>query len=599
MHTKADKEFKYDGKENDFVITYMRQLKQNGIGVGLIANHNKFDLNEYKALRRNCLKENIYLIPGVELSVNDGSNGIHALISFEFETWLKNDDNFIEQFLSSAFEGTANRENSNTRCKYNLSGLFEKLEEHRKAGRNSFIVMAHVEQDCGFCQELDGGRISNIVADNIFKKNVLGFQKVRTADLINSLKTWFSGEKFLPAFLEGSDCKNINEIGLCGSQTDEKGNSIEKASFIKIGDFSFEAVKYALFDKINRISNDNKPTFENAYIKSISFEGGLLDTQEINFSSELNNFIGIRGSGKSSIIEILRYTLGIPLGNQASDKDYKNGLIEHVLKSGAKVVVAIVNEHKKEYQIEKIYGQKEDIYENGTRKDFTIDAIFKKPVYFGQKDLSNKNIDFEADLVKKLVGNRLDEIQTRINRKINEIEDIISKFKKLENLEELKKEINEKSKDAEEKLKIFKEKGVKDKLRQQSNFDSDISTTEEVEKGLEEYNSDLKSLIENNEAFFKNTVFKSEENIEIFNQAEESFKAIKTEFEKLSRIEENTANLIINFTGYIKELKEKKEGLKEKFAKIKRDINIPSLNPDDFLRLSRQIAVSKLKLIEI
>lgn len=599
LHTKADKEFIYDGKDNDFVLTYMRQLKQNGIGVGLIANHNKFDLDEYKALRRSSLKENIYLIPGVELSVADGSNGVHALIAFEFETWIKNNDNFIEQFLSSAFEGTVNRENSNTRCKYNLSDLFKKLEEHRKEGRDSFIVMAHAEQDCGFCKELDGGRIIPIVGDNLFKKNVLGFQKMRTIDLINNLKTWFRREEFLPAFLEGSDCKNINEIGHCGTQVDEKGNSIEKASFIKIGDFSFDAIKYALTDKANRISNDRKPTFDNAYIKSISFEGGLLDTQEISFSPELNNLIGIRGSGKSSIIEILRYTLGISLGNQASDREYKNGLIEYVLKSGAKVVVAIVNEHKKEYLIEKIYGQREDVYENGTRKEITIDAIFRKPVYFGQKDLSNKDIDFEADLVKKLVGNRLDEIQTRITRKIYEIEDIISTFKKLENLEELKKETNGKIKDAEEKLKIFKEKGVKDKLRQQSNFDTDISTIEEIGKGLEEFNSDIKLLIVNNEIFFKNTVFKSEENVEIFNEAENLFKTIKTEFEKLSEIEKNAANLIINFTGFIKKLKEKKDGLKEEFAKTKRNIAIPNLNPDDFLKLSRQIEVSKLKLIEI
>ena len=46
LHTKADKEFKYEGEENDFVTAYMQQLKQTETGVGLIANHNKFDLEE-------------------------------------------------------------------------------------------------------------------------------------------------------------------------------------------------------------------------------------------------------------------------------------------------------------------------------------------------------------------------------------------------------------------------------------------------------------------------------------------------------------------------------------------------------------------------
>ncbi len=306
LHTRADKEFKYEGSENDFVRDYIEELKKKDIGIGVIANHNKFDLKEYKALRKNSLRENIYLIPGVELSVNDGSNGIHALIAFEYETWIKDDVNFIEQFLNSAFEGIANRENSNTRCRYNLADLFKKLEDHRKEGRDTFVMMAHAEQDNGFCNELDGGRIKQIAGDENFKRNVLAFQKLRTNNLKNSLITWFGGEKDLPAFIEGSDCKTIREIGICGIQRDENGNDIEKACFIKIGDFNFEAVKYALTDKKNRVSNDRPPKLENAFIKSISFEGGLLDGKVINFSPELNNFIGIRGSGKSSIIEILR-----------------------------------------------------------------------------------------------------------------------------------------------------------------------------------------------------------------------------------------------------------------------------------------------------
>ena len=123
LHTKADKEFKYDGEDNDFVKEYIIELKKNNVGIGIITNHNKFDLEEYKALRKKALKEDIFLIAGVELSVNDGSNGIHCLIAFEFESWMKNSNNFIEQFLNSAFEGIPNHENENTRCQYSLSDL--------------------------------------------------------------------------------------------------------------------------------------------------------------------------------------------------------------------------------------------------------------------------------------------------------------------------------------------------------------------------------------------------------------------------------------------------------------------------------------------
>jgi len=594
LHTKVDKEFKYNGEENDFVENYVTELINKTIGIGIIANHNKFDLQEYKALKKSAQKENIFLIPGVELSINDGSNGIHSLIVFDYDSWVKNGDNFIEQFLNSAFEGIANRENENTRCKYSLSDLFKKLEEHRKGGRDSFVVMAHIEQQSGFYEELDGGRIMQFAKDEHFKQNVLAFQKLRTNDLKKNLITWFGFENDLPVFVEGSDCKSISEIGLCGKQ-----QNLEKETFIKIGDFNFEAVKYALTDKENRISS-KKPKTNNAYIKSIAFEGGLLNGTKIGFSPELNNFIGIRGSGKSSIIEILRYTLGISLSSRASDKDYKNSLIEHVLKSGGKVITTIVNGRKKEYRIEKIYGQKEDVFENDVRIDIpTIDTVFKKPVYFGQKDLSNKHVDFEADLVKKLIGNRLDNIKSEISQKKEAIKDIVTSLKKLENLEELKKEINASITDAEYKLKIFKDNGIEDKLKLQSRFDSDIS---KYKKSLDEiinFSNDLSEITNNYKILFSETRFFSEENKDLFQEANLVFNKLIVESKKLNEINNNTTKYIDELKKLYEKLLKKKENLKEDFAKIKREINVPNLNPDDFLKLNSTIETSKLKLLEI
>lgn len=600
LHTKSDNNvFTYNGEPNSFINDYVSELKNKKVNIGILTNHNKFDLGEYDALSKKALKENIFLIAGVELSVNDGSNGIHCLIAFDYESWRKNGDNFIKQFLNSAFEGVSNYENENTRCKYSLSDLFNKLEEHRKSGRDSFIVMAHIEQRSGFCKELDGGRIEQISKDEHFRRNVLGFQKLRTNDLKDKLITWFGNEKKLPAMVEGSDCKNIGEIGLCGRQKDENGNEIEKELFLKIGDFNFEAVKYTLTDKANRIAT-KKLQINNGYIKSISFEGGLLNDIEISLSPELNNFIGIRGSGKSSILEILRYTLGVPLNNQTSDKEYKNSLIEHVLKSGGKVIVTVVNNLKKEYRIEKIYGQKEDIYENNIRIDIpSIDTVFKKPVYFGQKDLSNKHVDFEADLVKKLIGNRLDSVKSEISQKSAEIIDVISSIKKLDNLDELKKEIKAGIVDAEYNLKIFKDKGVEDKLRQQSRFDSDITRYKEILSQITNFQNDLDEINNNYKLFFTGSKFTSEDNKDIFQQAESIFETLANEFIKLNGININTKAHIKELEAFFKKLLDKKEQLKDEFAKIKREIDIPDLNPDDFLKLNRDIETFKLKLVEI
>ena len=56
LHTRADKEFDYNGEENEFINNYIKQLKKNDVGIGQITNHNKFDLGEYKALNPSLRK---------------------------------------------------------------------------------------------------------------------------------------------------------------------------------------------------------------------------------------------------------------------------------------------------------------------------------------------------------------------------------------------------------------------------------------------------------------------------------------------------------------------------------------------------------------
>lgn len=607
LHTKADNEFDKNGFiENDFCRLYVEKLREQNINVGVITNHNKFDKAEFVALRKKALKEGIGLFAGVELSVNDGANGIHCLLIFDFEKWCVNGEDFINQFLTAAFEGIANRENENTRCRYNFESVLQKLNDHANNGRDSFIILAHVEQNSGFFNELDGGRIQQLISNDLFRHFVLGFQKVRTIDKVTIWKNWFNDK--LPAFVEGSDCKSLDEIGRPHQQKNE-----ERRTYVKLGDFNFEALKYALTDFNYRIALNVKPETKNSYIKSIAFEGGLLDGTKIDFSPELNTLIGIRGSGKSSILEILRYTLGIPLLENAADPKYKTGLIEHVLKSGGKSIVTVVNKLKEEYRIEKIYGQKEDIYKNGVlQTGISLDGIsFDMPVYFGQKDLSNNKdkvdanntfdsaSDYEADLVKRLIGSRLKGIQNDIAQKKREVENVISEIKKLRNLKDLKKDTEQQILNAQHSLNYFREKGVEEKLKQQTLFDSDVSKITQVESSVRSYLSDLAAIISNHDYFFQQEISGSEVNKELFDEAKALMLELKIEFEKLKTIQKNSTQVQQKVKDVIAKINEKKEGLKEEFAKIKREINTDTINPDNFLNLNRQIETAQLKLREI
>ena len=158
--------------------------------------------------------------------------------------------------------------------------------------------------------------------------------------------------------------------------------------------------------------------------------------------------IGIRGSGKSSILEAIRYTLGIPFGVKALDTDYKNKLVEYSLGSGGKVFIKAVDKRGQDYEIRRILNQQPDVYVNGVlQPGISIrETILYKPLYFGQKDLSNTGDGFEKDLVEKLVGEKLLDIRQRITMQRQKVTDAIMRLQGLSNVAEKIKEYEDKNK---------------------------------------------------------------------------------------------------------------------------------------------------------
>ena len=59
IHTRADREFKYTNDDSYYYSYYVDALDKAGIRLGVITNHNKFDFNEFKALRKTAQKKGI------------------------------------------------------------------------------------------------------------------------------------------------------------------------------------------------------------------------------------------------------------------------------------------------------------------------------------------------------------------------------------------------------------------------------------------------------------------------------------------------------------------------------------------------------------
>ena len=590
LHTRADKEFRYAGESDRYIRDYVNALKAAEVSVGVITNHNKFDPGEFKVLRKAARREGMDLLPGVELSVNDGQAGVHTLVVFADE-WFINPQqtNHIESFLTATFAGVDNFENENARSTENITQTIQRLDRYE---RDYFIVFAHVEAQNGLWGGLSLGRIGELFDNDLVRRRVTGFQKVMTHDLRVKIKDVL-GERY-PAEVQGCDAKTLDHIG-----------ARKVASYLKLGDYSFEAVRFALQDFPHRVSGE-KPALTHSHIRQIAFEGaGSLGGTVVKLSPELNTLIGIRGSGKSSILEGIRYALDIPFGEKASDRDYKENLVSNLLKSGGKITVDAVCRHGRAYQIVRIFGQEPQvIFDGQVRHGVALrETVLHKPVYFGQKDLSNTGAGFEHDLIEKLVGERLAPVREKIRQQNAVVLDRLVQLRRLKTSGEALSEWQAKEKDAQFRLRFYAQHGMEEKLERQTTFGRDerylSSSTSLASRALDSLQDGIRETLDG----LKHESAHNQADIDDYREGYDRF---TTHLSSLNTIVDGARQLLDELNVKQQAFLQKKQALTEEFAEIERGLaeelrlaGVEKADPADFLKLKAGLEVAEQKIAEL
>lgn len=586
LHTCADKEFKYNEDRNFFISKYIAQLKKMDIQIGVITNHNKFDDQEFKDLRKNAVREGIYLLPGVEFSVQNGSKGLHVLIVFD-DAWIYNKEgkNYIAEFLTAAFFGKTSREGLSN---YNLEQAYTAL---KSTTRDFFFVLAHVDEDKGLFEELAGGGLKELVASEAFRCGVLALQQLRKGKNCDKLEQLL-GEN-MPACVEGSDHAEAGIDGIGCKQ---------EQVYIKLGDYNFAALRYALKDWRYRIAA-KPPQLEQAYVKRIHFSGKKIGEQTLCLSPSMNNFIGIRGSGKSSILEAIRYALEYGLPTNAQDHDYKEKLVSALLGSGGKICMDIVDRHGREFRTEKIMGEATNIYSGDERQEKLLVSSIIRTIYFGQKDLAEMGREArQEDLVEKLIRDKdkISDVKRRIEQCGMEIAGQMAEISKLEKLVTHKEALETRKAELETKLKLFQENEIDKKLNRQIEFDKDSNRLQAMITFARLLVASVRELWEEHKGAFDDyTRYVSKENPEIFVSVYSVFEKLQAQFNQLGVIVTGMETTSQVLTVEQQRLQEKYRLLQEEFSRIKREINLPNIEADMYVKLSKDMDITKLKLTEI
>lgn len=568
----------FAGRENDFAKEWIGKLKNERIRIGVVTNHNGFDREEYKCLRKLGAKEGILILPGVELGVKEGGGGTHTLIVFSPDGWVVNEqnDDRIKRFIDGQFVGIPNE---GSRTKDDLCSCLEAMDSF---GHDYFVVFAHVQSDNGLCEELVGSNLTHVIerCGKRWKERVLGLQKVKRPDV---LATRWPASMQLPACVEGSDPRVMAEVG-----------TSERQCYLKIGELTFESVKFALHDWRQRVSNKIEIIDAKPCLHRISFKGGLLDGQTFSLSDQLTCLIGSRGSGKSSVIECLRFGLGLEPGE--SDLKYKNGLVSGMLANGGEVSVTGKTVDGFGFEIRRPLGYDPVVRLEGKDTRLRPADILPGLLYFGQKDLGHRHPGFEDDLFSKLIGRRTVEEKSVEDNRIAAVKQAVEAWRLVLRASEKEQEYSQEEERLRHQLAIYREKGVEKQLERLTTFDADKRNLAEFIGHLQELRYKLEVAPDDwDEVANDWPVLKSEvlgDQAKVVTDSKSEFDAVRVDHAAvLLRMD----TLLVTLRDNLKEVMEKERELQEEFAALQREINAPGLNLEEFrARKARHEGLVKL-----
>jgi hypothetical protein len=175
---------------------------------------------------------------------------------------------------------------------------------------------------------------------------------------------------------------------------------------------------------------------------------------------------------------VLRYGLQI---KPSEDATYKENLVKYILESGGKVIITLIGEHGKIYEVSRILGEKPTVLDHeGNDLLISVASIIRNPLYFGQKDLAMTKPGYEFDLLHKLVGARVVNQEDAVAEQAGTLSKSIELFNSIAEIPAQITELEGQQREIEHKLAIFKEKGITEKLEKQTSCNEDKAKLGEI-----------------------------------------------------------------------------------------------------------------------
>lgn len=332
--------------------------------------------------------------------------------------------------------------------------------------QGGFIFAAHCTNDNGL---LKIGQMNHVWQH----QGLLAAQIPGSVDDLSGMKDDFYRKVFLNKDANYRRERDMAAINAADVAKPDDIKSDGASCLIKMTKPCFASFKQAFLDAGSRVRlNSDKPQNFASAIERIRFTGGYLDGVDIELSEHLNSVIGGRGTGKSTLLECIRYAFDLePFGKSA--KSQHDAIIKSNLgneKGMVEVTLRSATMHGRQFIVSRKYGGQPIVLDDQNQvspyqpKDLlpSIELYGQNEIYEMTRDDQSRNqligrfLDGEYDQFDSLIAKiktRLRENREAIERALDQKSEIELEVERLPKLLEQAKQFQALGLD--EKLKII------------------------------------------------------------------------------------------------------------------------------------------------
>lgn len=319
--------------------------------------------------------------------------------------------------------------------------------------------------------------------------------------------------------------------------------------WVKMTEPSFEAFKVAFLDPESRIRlHSEMSESPHAKLMSMRVEGGYLDGVHALFSEHLNAVIGGRGTGKSTLIECMRYALDVPPKGKQALKLHQDIVKENLGRASGTIEIELVSAalHGKRFTVSRRYGEPPFVRDEAKKvSQLEPRDLLPNIEFYGQNEIFELAQDSQSrvQLLERFLPRDIETARERetLHKRLQENQHKL--LKALADLDEVNEHVGQLPK-LTEQLKGFQSLGIEAKLARTGLFAREKQLADRVTQEVSRLDEGLVGLRESlpDLAFLNAKALEGLPNAALFEPVRQNLESLGVRFERhLSELEQALA----------------------------------------------------------